>query len=276
MTTNAEQRDRVHRVLLDALRAVDQVCRDLEIDYWLDGGTLLGAIRYGGPIPWDDDVDLCMLRADFERFVAAARERLGPTYTLLTPAEDPYVAVSGKVFVNGTHIVDRYAKRYGLPGTSHDGLFVDVMVLDPISRFGPVRNVERKRSGLVGARAWARDMARSPNITSRLRRMRWTIAATLPHPISASLERILLRRATRRRSHLIGPRAEGLHLPRNFRRADIFPLIDISFGDVVARGPRDPHAYLRTQYGADYMTPPPEPQRRWHSDVVRFDESTAS
>jgi lipopolysaccharide cholinephosphotransferase len=269
------QPNRVQQSLLAALRAVDGACRSLGIDYWLDGGTLLGAVRHGAPIPWDDDIDLCMLRPAFERFAARASAELGPQYTFATPADDPYVAVSAKVFVNGTHIGDDYARRHGLPGTAHDGLFVDIVVLDPVSRVRLVRRAERVLSGLVGARPWAAVMARSPQLRSpglgsRLRRLRWTVVARAPRCVVEGVEQYLLWRARVRRSDLLGPRAEGLHRGRTFRRADIFPLRAIEFGGLSVLAPRDPHAYLCAQYGPAYLTPPPVAQRRTHGSV-RFD-----
>jgi lipopolysaccharide cholinephosphotransferase len=265
--------DRVHRTLLDALHAVDAVCGELGVDYWIDGGTLLGAVRHGAPIPWDDDVDLCMLRPDFERFAARAAAALGPGYTFATPVDDPHVAVSGKVFVNGTHIDNDYARRHRLPGTAHDGLFVDIMVLDPVSRFRAVRRAERVLSGLVGARPWAAAMARSPELAApsgTLRRLRWTAVARAPRRLVDAVERHLLRRARTRRSDLLGPRLGGLHRERTFRRADVFPLQRIEFGGLSVCAPRDPAAYLRAQYGPDYLTPPPAGARRTHG-AVRFD-----
>jgi lipopolysaccharide cholinephosphotransferase len=258
--------------LVDALRAIDTLCRELDIDYWIDGGTLLGAVRHAGPLPWDDDIDLCMLRSDLERFVRDAPTKLGATYDVQTPADDPNIAVSCKVFLNGTHTVDRSAMVHGLPGTRHDGLFVDIMILDPVSRFRLVRRVERVLSGLVGSRPWAAAMAGSPASLSRRRRVRWWCAAHAPARFVSWLERELLRRAATRRSDLIGPRAEGLHWARTFRRSDIFPLQDMRFAGLQVRAPHSPHACLTTQYGAGYMTPPPESDRRSHTDQVWFDD----
>lgn len=61
---------------LGILEAIDRVCRENGITYFLDSGTVLGARRHGGFIPWDDDIDLGMPRDDFERFLEVAPEAL--------------------------------------------------------------------------------------------------------------------------------------------------------------------------------------------------------
>ena len=54
--------------LLEILIYIDLICRDNQIDYWLSSGTALGAVRHGGFIPWDDDVDIEMTYKDYKRF----------------------------------------------------------------------------------------------------------------------------------------------------------------------------------------------------------------
>lgn len=70
--------------LLDMLRFIDEVCRNNDIPYWLSSGTLIGVMRHGGFIPWDDDVDVEMLAVDFPRFKEAVERIADPRYVLQT------------------------------------------------------------------------------------------------------------------------------------------------------------------------------------------------
>lgn len=66
--------------MLDILIEVDKICRKHNIPYWLDSGTLLGAVRHGGFIPWDDDMDICVMRKDYKLLKKYLSEELSDKF----------------------------------------------------------------------------------------------------------------------------------------------------------------------------------------------------
>lgn len=75
--------------MLTILAAVDNICLKHGIDYWLDRGTLLGAVRHEGFIPWDDDIDIGMPRSSYERFLRIAPAQMPTNMFLQTAQSDP-------------------------------------------------------------------------------------------------------------------------------------------------------------------------------------------
>lgn len=73
---------------LEVLSEVDRICKKYNISYFADWGTLLGAVRHGGFIPWDDDMDISMKRADYNRFMSVAREELPEGYDVYNYKEN--------------------------------------------------------------------------------------------------------------------------------------------------------------------------------------------
>ncbi len=75
----------VHEASLEILKEIDRICRKYKIRYCLDAGTLIGAVRHHGFIPWDDDADVAMVRSQYEAFKKVAKQELPPHMELLEP-----------------------------------------------------------------------------------------------------------------------------------------------------------------------------------------------
>ena len=79
----------IQKELIVLLTEIDEICRKHDIPYYLSGGTLLGALRHEGFIPWDDDLDVNMPREDWPRFRESFRARFGGKYVIFEPGTPP-------------------------------------------------------------------------------------------------------------------------------------------------------------------------------------------
>lgn len=86
---NMSNIDKLHEVDLSIVKEVVSICNQWGLVYYMSGGTLLGAIRHHGFIPWDDDIDLAMPREDYERFLETAPQQLPPNLQIVNYRTDP-------------------------------------------------------------------------------------------------------------------------------------------------------------------------------------------
>ncbi len=118
---------RLQMTELEILLKVDDVCRKNNIKYFLVGGTLLGAVRHQGFIPWDDDLDIAMPRADYQKFVSLSNEALGELYHFQCIENDKdYWLLFGKVRKSGTIFAENRLKNIH----TNKGIFIDIFPLD--------------------------------------------------------------------------------------------------------------------------------------------------
>lgn len=109
---------------------VKRVCDENNINYFLDSGTLIGAIRHKGFIPWDDDLDIGMLRNDYEKFIKIAPEKLSDDYYLQTWETDrTFPLPFAKVRKKGTVYLEEISQKK----QDHNELFVDILPYDAMS-----------------------------------------------------------------------------------------------------------------------------------------------
>ena len=117
----------LQQVEFKLLQAVDIVCKQLNIKYYLICGSALGAVKYSGFIPWDDDLDIGMLRSDYEVFVEMAQELLPNSYFLQNYRTDPaFPQIFSKVRDSNTTYIEKSAAKLSI----NHGVYIDVFPLD--------------------------------------------------------------------------------------------------------------------------------------------------
>ena len=128
--------DELKQLELDILDYVAKFCDEHEITYWLDFGTLIGAIRHKGYIPWDDDIDISMMRADYNKFIKLFTSAQTGKYKMRCMENDPNCGLLfGKIRNTETLLFD-HQKISGEPNTlkikanKHLGVYIDIFIYD--------------------------------------------------------------------------------------------------------------------------------------------------
>ncbi len=113
--------------LVESMVEIDRICREHDITYYLSFGTLIGAVRHKGFIPWDDDLDIEMPRKDYEKFLEIFPKYCSDKYFLQTPKTDKgYPYLYAKVRTNNTKFVEHKLRTIDM----HHGVFVDIFPLE--------------------------------------------------------------------------------------------------------------------------------------------------
>lgn len=120
--------DSIHNILLAYLLEVDRICRKHNIKYFLGGGTLLGAVRHHGFIPWDDDADIMMLREDYDKFCKVAESELPKNMTFQSNETDKNCYYEfAKIRLDNTVFATGFSKNHK---AMHNGLAFDIFCHD--------------------------------------------------------------------------------------------------------------------------------------------------
>jgi lipopolysaccharide cholinephosphotransferase len=244
-------------VMLRLLRIVDEVCTSNGLNYWLDSGTLLGAVRHGGFIPWDDDIDICMPREDYNKFINIASALLPSDLFLQNKDTDPnYPFYFSKVRDNNSTIIEN-EKEYE-EVVYHQGIFLDIFPVDYVDDVEPF---------LRDKRLFMRDF----NAKSKKNTLK-KVKAYLMNYYSQILVKVvgkdnLLRSISEKYKYSDGKYIiKGVELPFEvvLEKEKLLPLGVIEFEGYTFSAPKDVEYYLSTMYG-DYMKLPRVEDRHTHA-----------
>lgn len=247
-----------------------QFCQTHRLRYYMLGGTMLGAVRHGGFIPWDDDIDIGMPRADFQRLAQLMGDRPHGAYVLETPStvKPDFFYAYGKLYDTRTTLVENTrvpVKR---------GVYLDIFPLDGagdsreegLARFGPIK----KRLDLLLAMTTGIREGRKFYKNAGIMLLR-CIPYWLIHP--KKLLRDVQRRCAEKDfdqcawvSNFAGAWRERELMPREFFGEPT----EYVFENLKVYGVADPDRYLTALYGAWRELPPVE-KRKSHHDFLRCD-----
>ncbi len=256
----------------EILLVVDNVCRENGIDYFLMAGNLLGAVRHGGFIPWDDDTDIGMAWEDYCKFIEIAPKALPEGYSLHTMENTPgFAPLWVKVYKDGTRFVDEIADEAGCD----QGIFLDVLPFRRLNADEAAAWKQCKRGIFWQRMAYLHFLAH-PNVPAKtsMRALKvfackvahYTVArAYSPATIKRKWEGVFDIPESQQGSNWMNA---SYTYNKLLGEDVIFPTKDMEYDGHIVRGPNNPDAFLRSEYKGDYMQYPPMEDRYTHLPLV--------
>ncbi|MDE6126054.1 MAG: LicD family protein [Muribaculaceae bacterium] len=257
---------------LDLLKEIHAFCEAEGIRYSMAYGSLIGVVRHKGFIPWDDDVDLVFPRPDYERFVRGFRSARA---RVAIPGEDSYQPIARVYDTRDTVAFTKYPFKRG---GERAGVWIDIYPMDNVSddpaEFDLHAEECRALYGrMVRRRKMLAGMADFRHVPPHwhagwrwLRSRWWRLRSGFPDLMAESeVQNRLMRKYPWGSTGHISQLAIRGWVYRDHLPAGLFDdLVLMPFEDMEVRVPRDYDTFLVPQY-PDYMTPPPEDKRVWHT-----------
>lgn len=256
---------RLQMTELELLEEVDRICKKCGIHYNIIAGTLLGAVRHGGFIPWDDDADVALLRPEYEKFCKACETELDTERFYFQDHRNTpgYRWGYGKLRRKETLFLREHQEHMPY----EQGVFIDVFPLDYVPDSHVMRSICNFKCFLYRKFFWS-EVGRIAD-KSIFKKKLYGIMSKVPEPgLKKSFNRYIEKR-NRKKTDWVRiltfptPNKEYGYRTRWYEES-----ADIDFEGVTFRGIKDYDGYLSFKFG-DYMKLPPEDKRKVHpvSDI---------
>ncbi|CAA6826665.1 MAG: Lipopolysaccharide cholinephosphotransferase LicD1 (EC [uncultured Sulfurovum sp.] len=243
-------------IMLEMLVEFDAICTKHHFKYWLDSGTLLGAVRHEGFIPWDDDIDLSMPVEDYNKFIEIAKDTLSENIFFQTKESDEafkfdYIKLrSNKASIVEFHEKDREVGY-------HQGVFVDIFPM--LTLENSKENQHFYEDTFEEIRACSSVSLHTPNGVDEPKKR---------EALVSSLEQ--RHQGWEKEDTKIIYSGKMPDVAAWFDYKEIFPLKKMLFEGLAFWVPHNPHHYLSENYSFNYMELPPEDKRAIHAWKIEF------
>lgn len=259
---------KIKAIEIDLLRNFDKVCKKHKIKYILWAGTLLGAIRHHGFIPWDDDLDVCLNRQEFEKLLEISKDEFEDPYFFQTYETDrkfffPYARLRNS---NTTGIIKcDYSSNY------NNGIYIDIFVLDgfPMNDKEYLCFMKKNDFLLRMVKLFDNKESYDKNIIKNI------IKSIIKNLLNRDyfIEKYISNIKKYSISNKIGLVTHGKDLCKKYWcfSQDFYETTCIDYYDIKVSIPKEYDKILSNMYGNYMRLPPVEERGKWHDDSIIFD-----
>ena len=250
----------IKKIQLDILKAFHHFCVENDINYSLAYGSLLGAVRHKGFIPWDDDIDICLLRKDYQKLEVLFPKLLLGKYTFISLKRDnKWIKPYGIIYDSRTIEIEEASNCY-----KGVGVGIDIFPIDPVCDseidFSKFQN---KRKILVNALnvkylKWRKERALIKNLSMVILKVFFSPFSV--HFLSQKIDSLSRSFDIEKTNYLYHSSDTAISPFKRFPKSIFDSYIDVEFEGNLMKAMRGYDTYLSNIYG-DYMTPPPVSKR---------------
>ncbi|MDE5619205.1 MAG: LicD family protein [Ruminococcus sp.] len=270
---------KLHTLYTEILDDLSRVCNKYSVNWTLSGGSILGAVRHGGFIPWDDDIDIFMTRANFEKFRKIFRKELSDKYNLLLPGENGNLMVFPRIEKKETVV-----KSIQSVDNDEHGLLLDIFILentydnkilryihgiectvllfiDSVCRTNACKsNLLKYGSNNTELKKAVKKRAALGKLFSFVKLEKWLKIT----------DKVFSKVKSDKTSFVVAPGGAKHFFGEIYKRDKMEKSVRVKFENTKANIPANYDYYLKIRYGSDYMTPPSAKAQEKHV-FIKFD-----
>ncbi len=263
---------KVQLLQLDMLKEVKRICDKHAIKYFLTGGTLLGAVRHGGFIPWDDDLDVGMLMKDYDRFLNIVDEEIAPQYFIQNwHKEEHYSYPFSKIMLKDTVWLEKVCDKVNI---SH-GVYIDIFCFDALPDDPTIRERIYKKHQFYRQLLLAKNHYNANSYKRGYKRILFKMTGWISYFCSNKVIKEKYSKLIRSGEKWPSSEYYPFGSPYSYKKS----IMKKEWADKLAPIPFEDDEFLATEYFkqylthvyGDYMTPPPEDKRSNYHNIVRID-----
>ena len=247
--------EEIKQIELDILNYLHELCEEHEIKYFIDFGTLLGAVRHKGFIPWDDDTDISLARDEFEKLYKVLKNENHPYYKLISFRETkgyPYSYM--RVYDVRTRRDANLLDKSVILGTCVDIFPYDGVVTDERDRKQMRLYKQFIRLSSLNFKGVKKDNGGVKNLPRYVASAIFRL--TSPQKWNEKLEKLALQYDVEQATDLACTTYDSYY-PSGIKKEWLYDTIEMPYEDILVKVPRKFHEILVYEFGENYMTPPP-------------------
>ena len=262
--------DQLQEYMYSIFVEFDEICRKHGLKYSMEGGTLMGAVKFSDFVPWDDDIDVVMLREDYEKFLKIAPKELDSRIFLQSYNNIPEFPLSyAKLCYDGTMICD-YA--YSHIKEMNHGVFMDIFPLDNI-----IPEKLDKQCSIIGLLTGARVVKLKINLG--VKGVKWLIYKLVSLLPMKMIIKMINKACTKYNKKDTGYIYEVCNSNKKFKPCEsqmYKEYTELKFRDGEFMAVKEYDKFLKSRFGENYadVMPPEEARIRSHGSVVKYVSET--